>query len=723
MPHKEEQNNFSFLGAIARTVALPWNGTAGPSEQMLRGKRWRLAFIDRQLLGLRADLQALLVAWPLLMLPCFMLGIASFFSLNIAVPFGLSLILLFFLGLCIIAWWQMAEFLRLILIALCCFLAGFSWMQSRSILDAAPVLNEPQFGKIAQGEVLALSHKPDKVQLVLRLTNLEGIQAESLPKKLRLSVPLEEDLPPQGARIEAKISVFPPAAPVIPSGYDPQLRAFFDQIGGYGLVQSPIKVLDKGKVPLLDGYRASLQDKLTMYYPDRAGQVMAALLIGMPQGINETTLEALRLSGLAHLLAISGLHVGMVAFILFLSLRYFLMIFGRRFLGAANKKLAALFTAVLLLFYVLLAGASLPTQRAYIMLLVVLLGVAFDRQVFSARLVAVAAFIILLFEPHALMTPSFQMSFSAVAMLIALGNMGGLFKTQERMRDQPLKNVLLWLMRSAMTSASATAGTAMITLYTFQRVSLLGIIANALAVPVTGFLILPLGLLGIVVEPFGLERLFWEPVHLATEVVISWAELIARIPFGVVYQPQFSALWVLLFSFSLWIALIAKGRIRFVALLVMPCVLYAACLSPAPDMIIHGTRGDIALVQNKELYLQSGKDEGYIPSRWMQAMGYKEIRPWEETGGLICDPEGCIWRYKQAIIAFPQTRAAASKDCQRADIVISREFDIRSCKAQVLDRMLLKQEGAMVMRITEQGFDFTTDKDMRGEKPWARYGN
>ena len=221
--------------------------------------------------------------------------------------------------------------------------------------------------------------------------------------------------------------------------------------------------------------------------------------------INDDVWQALRDSGLAHLLAISGLHVGLVAGILFFTLRGGLAMIEPLALRHPIKKWAAAAVMVGALGYVVLTGGTVPTQRAFVMLGLVLLAVMLDRRPFSMRLVAWAAVIVLVTAPEAMLGPSFQMSFAAVVALIATYEIAKEPMRRWRRGAGPGRRAMVYLAAVALTTLVAGLATSPFALYHFNRVAAYGLAANLFAVPITSLWIMPWTMVGYALMPLGLE--------------------------------------------------------------------------------------------------------------------------------------------------------------------------------------------------------------------------
>jgi competence protein ComEC len=188
----------------------------------------------------------------------------------------------------------------------------------------------------------------------------------------------------------------------------------------------------------INQYRFALSQEIRRLLPGESGALAAALLTGDRGGISKATMAAMRDSGLAHLLAISGLHIGLLTMTLFFVLRYLFAAIPFIALRYSIKKWAALLSLAGAFCYFMLAGMTVPTQRAFIMMALSLGAILLDRRAISLRLVAVAAAAILLWRPESLVSVSFQMSFAAVVVLVAAYEVAGpVFSSWRRQAGYP----------------------------------------------------------------------------------------------------------------------------------------------------------------------------------------------------------------------------------------------------------------------------------------------
>ena len=355
----------------------------------------------------------------------FAAGIAAYFAL----PFEPSLMIL--AGLCFVlltGLWLSDRFARrlypfILILALLALGLGRAAWHTQAVSE--PILPKYERSYTLTGWIEAIEKSGTGFRWQLRVHNMSGLAPEATPKRVRVKAKTEGFKAGEGVSIRAIISS--PPGPVVPDGYDPARRAYFQQIGGYGFaigapVFSEIKTttISERYTRGLVRFRYGLADRIRAKSPEQTAGLQAALLTGVRSYIPQEQTDALRVAGLAHVLAISGLHMGLLAggsYFLATLLLAIIAPLSRRY---DVRKPAAIIGTLAASAYLLLSGASVATQRAYIMAIIVFLAVILDRRAFSMRSVAVAALITLMFHPEALISVGFQMSFAAVAALVVV---------------------------------------------------------------------------------------------------------------------------------------------------------------------------------------------------------------------------------------------------------------------------------------------------------------
>ncbi len=320
--------------------------------------------------------------------------------------------------------WRGPEGIRLLALALALALAGLVLAALRSQSVAAPVMERHRYGPV-EGRIVVIDRSAsDAVRLTLDDVVLPGMDPARVPARVRLSIRGDLDIDPvAGMRVMLTGSLGPPGGPVEPGGFDFRRLAWFERLGGIGYTSSPVLALDDaepGVALALTRLRMSIAQGIRARLPGETGGFVAAILTGDRSGIGLRTTENLRRANLAHLLAISGLHMGLLTGLVYGALRGVLALIPMLALHWPIRKIAALGALAAAVVYLALSGGNVATQRAFVMAAVALGALVVERRALSMRSVAVAALILLAWRPEALLSAGFQMSFAATIALVAV---------------------------------------------------------------------------------------------------------------------------------------------------------------------------------------------------------------------------------------------------------------------------------------------------------------
>ncbi len=451
-------------------------------------------------------------------------------------------------------------------------------------------------------------------------------------------------------------------------------------------------------------------------------------LTGDRRAIPKHVLADMRDSGLAHLLAISGLHIGLVAGILFFGLRAALALVPKLALHYPIKKWAAAAALVGAFGYVLISGATVPTQRAFLMVCVVLLAVMVDRTAISMRLVAWAALIVLVMAPDSLLGPSFQMSFAAVIALVAAYEvLRGRFSAW-RAEAGMLRRAGLYFAGVGITTIVAMAATAPFAIYHFNRFAEYGLAANLTAVPLTALWIMPWAMAAFCLMPVGLEALALTPMGWGIEAVIAIAHTVAGWPGSVRLVSAMPAAGLALVAIGgLWLCL-WQGRWRFLGAAAVALGLSGPALTRPPDILVAADGKLMAVrVPDGTLALSPGRGSRFTREMWLRRAGQSAPQPWPRQGAsadgaLRCDGLACIYRAADRRVALVFDPRALAEDCRQADLVVSLVPVGWACRRRVtaIDRFDLWRHGAHAVWLDRHGeIRIESVADRRGIRPWA----
>lgn len=486
-----------------------------------------------------------------------------------------------------------------------------------------------------------------------------------------------------------------------------------------------------GFVRRIDSLRAELAARILHVLPGAAGGVVASLLVGEQTAVDKDVAQAMRDSGLAHILSISGLHIVFVVGLVMGLVRYGIALVPPLALRIDAKKVAAVLALMAALFYTALAGAPVPAQRACAMAAFALLAILLDRTALSLRLVAWSAIIVLLVAPESLTGASFQMSFAAVVALIAGWESAAPWRRRLHERAEVSRHPWIWRLGAALgasllTTLIASIATGAFAAYHFNRLSLLGVVANLLGVPLTGFWIMPWGLLAMLLMPFGLEAVALVPMGWGVDVLNAIAFRVAAWPDAAMLVPSLpgASLW-LLTAGGLWLCL-WRRRWRYAGL---PVAAIGLMLGPppAPDLLMSEDGRVLGLRDERGVvHVASARLDRYVTESWARRQGQDGARRWtvsaeEQALGLGCSTGLCRWRKGPWRIALVSDEKRLAEACGSADIVLSTVDAQARCRGPrlVIDRRDAWKDGAHALWLDELGVRRETANARRGDRPWV----
>lgn len=602
-------------------------------------------------------------------------------------------------------------------------LIGFGTAGLHSYGATAPVLELRYYGPI-EGRVVGIDRSgSDKLRLTLDQVRLDRVAPKNRPVKVRVSLhgaqPFVDPRPGQTLMMTGHLS--PPAGPVEPSGFDFQRHAWFQQIGGVGytrvpaLLQYPAR--DNNLSIRIFALRMTLSRAITERLPGREGAFATAILTGDRSSIDPGALDALRASNLAHLLAISGLHMGLLTGVVFAMIRIGLATVPGIAMRLDPKKIAACVAFCVAVSYLLVSGASVATQRAFIMVAVMLVALCLDRRALTLRAVAVAALIVLLASPDSLAGPGFQMSFAATTALVAVF---------AEIRDRQLW--VRWpkwarnLASLVISSAIAGFATAPFGAYHFNQMAQWGLLANLASVPVMGMVVMPGAVLAAVLSPLGLESLGFEVMRLGirwilfvAETVASWETALQLIP-----QPDGYVLPLLGLG-GAGLCLLRSYR-RVVGVVILGVALGLWGMSTRPALLISDTGTLIGVLGEGGRALNKPKGDGFVAGAWLENDG-------DAADQVAASARSDFTRNEARFVlnghvvhfvrAKDLNRLDLSQLCHGADLLILPETTAPpDCPA--LTKISLRRSGSVAVTPSTEGLVVKTSKEVRGDRLWVR---
>ncbi|WP_224814529.1 ComEC/Rec2 family competence protein [Hasllibacter sp. MH4015] len=609
-----------------------------------------------------------LMPWAAVMLG---IGVALYFSLSVepgASGYALAACA-GLLGLGILAWRR--ETLGPLGVAVICIAVGFCVAGWRAHQVAGPVMELRYYGPI-EGRIVGIDRSAsDAIRLTLDQVRLDDVR--DTPLRVRVSLHGDQDYldPEPGALVMMTGHLSAPGGAAEPGGFDFQRHAWFQSLGGVGYTRVPALLLappEDGATPLFHlrmRMSAAIQDAI----PGQPGAFAAAVLTGDRSGLEQGPIQDMRDSNIAHLLAISGLHMGLLTGFVYAALRVVLALIPALALRYPTRKWAAAVALVAGAFYLALSGGNVATERAFVQVAVMFTAVLLDRRAITLRSVAIAAVIVLLRRPETLMSPGFQMSFAATTALVAVFNgMRGVTWMQHWPGWGKGAFALV------MSSVVAGAATAPFAAAHFNRIAVYGLPANLLTVPVMGSVVIPCAVLALLLMPFGLSWVAFWVMEQGLIWILAVAERIADMPGAVdwVASPPGYVLAMIAMGgigLCLW-----SGRGRVVGAVPMIAGLLLWQMADRPAILVSSTGGLVGQIEDGERVLSRARGDGFVARIWLENDGDGADQASAAARvGWIDDGSGLMTTFGDMTLWHGAGRAAsreAQAACATHDIVV-----------------------------------------------------
>lgn len=688
----------STPNALLQIAALRWlAAVAGEAEHWLEAER------DQLFLWLPVALGA---------------GIALWFVLPDRTGWTVALLLLSGLAAIAGAAARGGRLPLVVAVAAATMAVGLALIWLRSAMVAAPVLDRAAILRF-EAQVERIDPLPPRGLVRVRLAPVRIVEQlgkhgpKALPPHVRVNL-RDDDVPAglaRGAVIRLGAQLLPPPPAALPGAYDYARVAWFDRIGATGRGFAPVELVTPASRPSGD-----LRGRLSAHIQHRlgggAGGIAAALATGDQGAIPLDDAEAMRRSGLAHLLSVSGLHItAVVGAVMLLSLRL-LALSPWLALRAPLPLLAAGGGALAAIGYTILTGAEVPTVRSCVAALLVLLALAIGRQAVTLRLVATGALIVLLLWPEALVGPSFQLSFAAVTAIVALHEhhrVRSWFAAHEEARWRYLLRQTASLL---LTGIVVEAALAPIVLYHFHKAGLLGSLANIVAIPLTTFVIMPAEALALLFDAAGLGAPFWWLAGAALDALLWIAHRVADAPGAVATLPSMpGAAFALIVAGGLWLGL-WRTRWRALGLASIAVGALWTAIAPPPDLLVTGDGRHVAVrMPDGGIAMLRDRAGDYARTMLAENAGLDgEPLLLSEQSEARCSADLCLidravagrrWRIVATRSPYHLPIGDFLAQCRGADIVISDRRLPRRCAPRWLrlDRATLARTGGIAISL------------------------
>jgi competence protein ComEC len=611
--------------------------------------------------------------------------------------------------------------------------AGFAVATWKTARIAHGVLARPMYSVSLSGFVETRDIRERTDRFVLRVAQMESPRGQIKLERVRLSV-RKGTAPAVGSFVELKARLQPPLAPLRPGSYDFGRDMYFAGIGASGFAMGAIKTVEQPPVggglslryaAFMQGLRDAIDARIRATLDGDQRAIATALLTGRRDAISGPVNDAMFISGLGHVLSISGYHMAVVAGVVFFAVRALLALIPALTVSFPIKKWSAAAALAAAAFYLLLSGAEVATQRSFFMTAVVLIAVMVDRRAVTFRTLAVAAMIVLAIAPESLVHPSFQMSFAATLGLVALVQIGmpRLFASPD---NSATARVALWGGREIMTLALASLVAGLATTpyaaFHFHRVTPYGVVANLAAMPVVSAVVMPAGLLGLLAMPFGLDGVFWRIMGGGIDWMIVVTQWVAAFPGAIGRMAAFGIGPLIAASAGIILLGLLRSPLRWLGAAVLAFAVVWALAVPQPEILISADARTIG-VRGKDgrLHLMRMAKDVFLLREWLAA----DADPRQPTDaslveGVSCDEAGCVAQMADgAFVTLALRPDALADDCERAALVVTARQAPLACRAPVIDRERLRRQGAVMLRRSRDGFAVDAVRSKGVDRPWS----
>lgn len=518
--------------------------------------------------------------------------------------------------------------------------------------------------------------------------------------------------------IAVRAMLQPPKSKEFPDDFDFKFDAKFKKIGAYGFAIGEAKVLREARISSADEWFDFLREKvrskiLNAINGDEAGIVMA-FLIGDQSQVSSDMMTKIRSSGLAHLLSISGFHLSLAGAICFVCVRFLLSRSEYLALNFDLKKISAIVAIFGTYFYLQIAAAPISAQRAFLMILLVLIALFLGERINAKRSVACSALILILLNPYVVFNISFQLSFIAILVLVNFS-----FYKKRDLNRHFLLRFFDYFFEIILVSILIQITTAPFLMRSFQNLAILGFVTNIVAIPLTSFVVMPLGFLALFLMPFAAEKI---PLILMKHGIIlieKIADFVAAFELSHWLVPQFSSCGLIIAVVGLSLILLSSSYLRYVGILVFVCSFMTIFFVKKPDILFEGRQKFFAIYEQNSLifskYLKPSKQR----QLWMNKAEEKKFKTFltAPQKNILCDEKKCVLNKEKRILVLLKrnkiSEICAENKKNNFDVVVNltKKYELPDCfnqRAIKIDNQDFYQKGGHFIRFKEGNISLRT---------------
>ena len=600
-----------------------------------------------------------------------------------------------------------------------CIALGFSSASLRtSVVDTKTL--EKETGKVwVKGKVAQIQHMQVGKRILLREVKIYDKNVNRL-NNVRLSIRTKSEGLSIGDTVKLAAVLLPPPKPITPHGYDFSRYAYFKNLSAIGYAVNKIRVVEKSESSLGNFFvnlRNKVIEKVKANLPEPMAGIANGILVGDSSSISKTDYDIVRISGIAHLLAISGMHMVVVVAILFISIRFLIIRSEYLALRVDAKKAAAVVALIGSTLYLLLTLAPISAQRAYIMSSIILLAIISDHNSSALRAVAIAAIIILMITPEEVLSPSLQMSF--VASLALISSFGFFNKFLIKNSDKKYIKLFNYFISIIFSTLIAGLATAPFIVYHFNQFSPYSVLTNLIAIPINDFWVMPFGLLSLILMPLGAEQIPIAVMGYGISLIFKVASIISALPYSSFSIPSFSNIGIFLIYLGSIGLFVSVTHLRFIFIIPLLIGLFTKNPYLDPDILIENNGKIFAVRIGNELIFSSRGGAKFTREAWKQAYMQKEIKTLKQLQIPTCTLGSCLYN-KHGKNIFIYSKGNINCSSVNLDLIINLSEESVKCdlRTKSIGLLELKRGGNLAIWLTENNIKTTYSGSVHKLRPW-----
>lgn len=591
-------------------------------------------------------------------------GILGYFGLRTEPKFHAGICVLIAIIVCMIFNKNRVLAIYIMAIAL-----GFYASMLRTQMVAAPILSNKIEGAWIKAKVEEIQHGSNSARLTVSNLWVNGVFYKDTPIKAKVTVRSNIENLMVGDVIIFKGVLMSPPAPAMPGGFDYRRFAYYQQIGAIGYAISKVKIKNSSPISanFIEVIRQKAIARIGQLLPQPTASIASGMLVGDTSYLKQKVYDQVRIAGIAHVIAISGMHMVVVVSIIFLVSRWLCGLSQYLTLHFNIKKIAALLSIVGSLFYLCLAGSPVSAQRAYIMSAMVLLAIIVDRHNYPLHSLAIACTVLLLATPEAVLNPSLQMSVAACFGLICS------YKAVQVLLPTKAKQgwgqtIFYYGVNIASSTLVAGIFTAPFIMYHFHQFSTYSVVANLISIPLTDFILMPLGMVGLLLMPFGLDKWVFVLMHYGIECMLWVAKSVASLPASSLFVPAIPDYTMLFFAYGVIFAFIGKRYIGIVGLSMVIISAVSLLWVRMPDLMVDSQGKLFAVRYHNRYYFSEKRSNRFTRTVWQESLGEKDAVTIKAANIPNCDLETCVVEAKHKAIV---TKNIDEELCGKYDVIVN----------------------------------------------------